>query len=48
MNLAGKRNIDSVSCIKISQHGYSLQNTDDTPFFHHIAVLSELNQGEGN
>ena len=22
--------------------GYTLQNTDDTPFFHHIAMLSEL------
>lgn len=26
----------------ISPQNYSLQNTDDTPFFHHIALLSEL------
>jgi len=25
-----------------ASHGYALQNTDDTPFFHHIALLSEL------
>lgn len=24
--------------------GYSLQKTDDTPFFHHVALLSELNK----
>ena len=23
-------------------NGYSLQDTEDTPFFHHIAILSEL------
>lgn len=25
---------------------YSLQKTDDTPFFHHVALLSELNQAK--
>lgn len=29
---------------KSKSEGYSLQNTDDTPFFHHVAVLSELNK----
>jgi hypothetical protein len=27
---------------KTSTEGYSLQKTDDTPFFHHVALLSEL------
>lgn len=27
---------------KNSNEGYALQKTDDTPFFHHVAVLSEL------
>jgi hypothetical protein len=27
---------------KNSQHGYILQKTDDTPYFHHVALLTEL------
>lgn len=29
---------------KSKSEGYRLQNTEDTPFFHHVAVLNELNQ----
>jgi hypothetical protein len=30
---------------KTSEESHTLQKTDDTPFFHHVAVLSELKQG---
>ena len=29
---------------KNGSDGYTLQKTDDTPFFHHVALLSELNK----
>jgi hypothetical protein len=29
---------------KNGTEGYTLQKTDDTPFFHHVAILSELEQ----
>lgn len=29
---------------KNGKDGYSLRPTDDTPFFHHVAILAELNQ----
>lgn len=43
-NEFGRKKKNRYCFLHKNSSGYLLQNTDDTPFFHHVAVLSKLKQ----